>query len=459
MLSRRSLLAAPFLQSPQRPNIVFVLVDDLRWDELGCSGHPFAQTPNIDRLAREGAMFQNAFAVTPLCSPSRATFLTGLYPHTNKITDNVDRSPVSHRLTTWPRLLHDSGYETAFIGKWHMGVDDSPRPGFNHWISFPGQGESIDPLLNENGKSARVKGYITDILTERATTIIRTSRKTPFCLYLSHKAIHPTITQNADGSVTGFGTADEFIVADRHKTLYAGKQIPRRGNYKAIPQNKPALEQKLEGIEPLSPKTATDDATILNRMRMTKAIDESVGQMLEALQQTNQLDNTIFVFTSDHGYFYGEHCLNPERRLAYEETIRIPLIIRYPGTAKPNSKPTQMVASLDIAPTMLDLAGVPSSQKFQGQSLAPILKGQKPKWRDSLMFEYFSDRVFPRIRNMGYKAIRTERYKYINYRDLKAADELYDLKTDPFELNNIIAVSPELSRLKARLADLERLNA
>ncbi len=210
-------------------------------------------------------MFQNAFAVTPLCSPSRATFLTGLYPHTNQITDNGDRSPTSHRLTTWPRLLHDSGYETAFIGKWHMGVDDSPRPGFDHWISFPGQGESINPLLNENGKSARVNGYITDILTERAVTTIRAPRKNPFCLYLS----------------------------------------------------------------------------------------------------------------------------------------------------------------------------------------------QKPKWRDSLMFEYFSDRVFPRIRNMGYRAIRTERWKYINYRDLKAADELYDLKTDPFELNNIIATSPELPRL----SELERSTA
>jgi N-acetylglucosamine-6-sulfatase len=319
-ITRRALLSTvPFLQAqsaPPRPNIVFVLVDDLRWDELGATGHPFAQTPNVDRLAREGVLFQNAFATTPLCSPSRASFLTGLHTHSHGILDNVDRSPLSHRLTTWPRLLHDSGYQTAFIGKWHMGVDDSPRPGFDHWVSFPGQGESIDPLLNENGKTARVQGYITDILTQRAVDVIRRPRKNPLCLYLAHKAIHPTITQNADGSVSGFGTADEFVVAPRHKSLYENNAIPRRRNYQVPPRNKPALLQKLEGVAPLSPATATDDATIRNRMRMTKAIDEGVGAMVEALRATGQLDNTMFVFTSDHGYFYGEHCLNPERRLA-----------------------------------------------------------------------------------------------------------------------------------------------
>lgn len=401
-------------------------------------------------------MFQNAFATTPLCSPSRASFLTGLYTHAHGIVDNVDRSPLSHKLITWPRLLHESGYETAFIGKWHMGVDDSPRPGFDRWVSFPGQGESIDPLLNENGKTARVKGYITDILTERALDVIRAPLRKPFCLYLSHKAIHPTITQNADGSVTGFGTAEEFIVADRHRTLYAGSKIPRRGNYQAPPRNKPALLQKLDGVEPLGPATATDDATILNRMRMTKAVDEGVGEMVDALKRTGRLDSTMFVFTSDHGYFYGEHCLNPERRLAYEEAIRIPLIVRYPGIVKAGSKPGQMVASLDIAPTMLEAAGLARDRKLHGESLVPLLAGRKVAWRDELLFEYNSDRVFPRIRNMGYRAVRTERWKYIEYRELVGANELYDLKADPFELNNVVATSGELARLKGRLAELER---
>src|SRR5918993_4653598 len=146
-----------------RPNIVFILMDDLRSDELGCTGHPFVQTPNIDRLAKEGCQFKNAFATTPLCSPSRASFLTGHYAHKHGILDNTDRSPRTHELVTWPRLLHDAGYETAFIGKWHMGVDDSPRPGFDHWVSVRGQGRYLDPELNVDGQRVTAKGYVTDL--------------------------------------------------------------------------------------------------------------------------------------------------------------------------------------------------------------------------------------------------------------------------------------------------------
>jgi N-acetylglucosamine-6-sulfatase len=168
-LTRRGLISQAFampLLSARRPNIVFILVDDLRWDELHCTGHPFAISPNADRLAREGANFLNAFVATPLCSPSRASFLTGLYPHRHGIIDNTDHSKASRELLTWPRILHDRGYDTAFVGKWYMGNDDSPRPGFDEWISFPGQGECINPVLNVNGKSGRVHGYITDLLNE-----------------------------------------------------------------------------------------------------------------------------------------------------------------------------------------------------------------------------------------------------------------------------------------------------
>lgn len=465
-MTRRSLLFGSAAQaapppSRLRPNIVFVLVDDLRFDELGCTGHPFAQTPHIDSLARHGTLFRNAFAVTPLCSPSRATFLTGQYPHTNGIVDNTDRSALSHRLTTWPRRLReDAGYETAFIGKWHMGNDDSPRPGFDHWVSFPGQGESIDPPINENGRTARVKGYITDILTARAVDVIRQKRATdrPFCLYLAHKAIHPNVQQAADGSVKSTGGAEEFIVAERHRALYAGAKLPRRGNYAKPPRNKRALEQEIPNLPPLSPATATDDATILNRMRMTKAIDEGVGEMLKALRETGQLDNTVFVFTSDHGYFYGEHCLNAERRLAYEETIRIPLIVRSPG-ARGRRESRAMVASIDLAPTMLELAGVAPPPNLEGRSLATLLRGDAKPWRDALLFEYYSDTVFPRIRKMGYQAVRTSRWKYIRYRELDHGEELYDLEKDPFELENIAQSSPELGPLRAKLLELSERQA
>ncbi|MBM3739357.1 MAG: DUF4976 domain-containing protein [Acidobacteria bacterium] len=451
MITRRALLSAPLAAAQaRRPNIVLVLVDDLRFDELGCTGHPFAQTPNADRLAREGANFRNAFAVTPLCSPSRATFLTGQYPHRHGIIDNTDRRAASHQLITWPRLLRDSGYETAFIGKWHMGNDDSARPGFDHWVSFPGQGESTDPLINDNGKTSRVRGYITDVLTERAVDVIRRPHTKPFCVYLAHKAIHPNIQQAADGSINSFGTADEFITADRHKALYAGAKLPRRGNYAKVPENKPALQQKLDGVAPLGVPVGTDDATILNRMRMTKAIDEGLGAILRALEETGRLDDTMVVFTSDHGYFYGEHCLGPERRLAYEETIRIPLLIRYPARFKAGAAPKEMVASIDIAPTMLELAGV-AAPPLPGQSLLRRVR------REELLLEYFSDTVFPRIRKMGYQAVRTERWKYIHYKDLAGAGELYDLAADPFELNNLANRDPaRVARMKGRLEALSR---
>ncbi|MEZ5354737.1 MAG: sulfatase [Bryobacteraceae bacterium] len=446
---RRHFLALAAAAGAPRPNFVFVLVDDLRFDELACTGHPFAQTPHADRLAREGANFINAFATTPLCSPSRGSFLTGQYPHTHGIEDNVDRSAQSHRLATWPRMLHEAGYRTGFVGKWHMGNDDSPRPGFDHWVSFPGQGESIDPLLNVNGKTGREKGYVTDVLTERAVEFLEAKRGDPFCLYLAHKAIHPNIQQANDGSIAHGGRAEDFIVADRHRDLYAGRTPPRRPNYARPPERKPALERKIEGVEPLSARTVTDDATILNRMRMTKAIDEGLGTMLASLERMRALDDTVVVFTSDHGYFYGEHCLGPERRLAYEETIRIPMLVRYPRRFRAGARPSNMALSIDVAPTMLALAGVAVPAEVEGRSLL----GGKP--REDFLIEYYSDTVFPRIRKMGYQAVRTERWKYIHYRELDGADELYDLRSDPYEMKNLApAGGPRLREMQQRLARL-----
>ncbi|MBX6314203.1 MAG: sulfatase-like hydrolase/transferase, partial [Isosphaeraceae bacterium] len=197
-------------EAPARPNIVFILVDDLRWDALGCTGHPFAETPNIDRIAREGVNFRNAFVTTPLCSPSRASFLTGRYVHAHGVKGNGDNSALSHRLVTFPRLLHDAGYETAFIGKWHMGTDDSPRPGFDRWVSFKGQGQYNDPILNVDGEAKKVEGYMTDLLNDHAVAFLKRSHEKPFLLYLSHKAVH-----------------GPFTPAERHKDLYADRTITR----------------------------------------------------------------------------------------------------------------------------------------------------------------------------------------------------------------------------------------
>ncbi|MEX2260560.1 MAG: sulfatase [Bryobacteraceae bacterium] len=456
-LTRRSLLTLPLAAATQRPNIIFVLVDDLRWDELGCAGHPFASTPHADRLAREGALFTNAFAVAPLCSPSRASFLTGLYPHSSGITDNTGRAARSHQLVTWPRLLHDSGYESAFLGKWHMGNDDSPRPGFDHWVSFRGQGECIDPDLNINGKEVSSRGYITDILTGHAVNFLERPRQKPFCLYLAHKAVHPNITQRDDGSTTASPSAvGGFIPASRHRTLYAGLKPPRRPSFGKPPHGKPALERLIDGLPPLGPATATPDEAIRNRMRMMKAVDEGLGRILQTLEKTTALDNTLVVFTSDHGYFYGEHGLDAERRLAYEETIRIPLLMRYPRLIPPHTRIGRFALTVDMAPTALALAGVSPPANLQGRSLLPLFQGNPADWRDAFLIEYFSDTVFPRIRGMGYKAVRTDRWKYIRYNELKGMDELYDLRSDPYETVNRVADSKARALLQDRLDQLLR---
>lgn len=459
-LSRRSFLAAPLLAAAARPNIVFILVDDLRWDELRCTGHPFASTPHADRLAREGALFRNAFAVTPLCSPSRASFLTGLYTHHHGIADNTSRVAQSHRLDTWPRRLHEAGYATAFVGKWHMGNDDSRRPGFDEWVSFPGQGESINPVLNINGAKTKTSGYITDLLTDHAVAFLeRQSRDTRFCLYLSHKAIHPNVVQRDDGSVVGsISGAEGFIPAERHANLYAGERLPRRPSFAKPPHGKPALERRIGDLPALGETTATADASILNRMRMMKAVDEGLGRILASLEKQGRLDETLVVLTSDHGYFYGEHGLDAERRLAYEETIRIPLLMRYPKHIKAGSRIDAMALGIDIAPTMLEWGGAKPAGQLDGRSLLPLLSGQARGWREDFLVEYNSDTVFPRIVKMGYRAVRGQRWKHIHYQELSGADELYDLESDPYEMTNLIddpKAREQLAKMRERLRVLQ----
>jgi N-acetylglucosamine-6-sulfatase len=436
-LGRQSSNSIQLSGAPNRPNIVVILVDDMRWDEYGEAGHNYIKTPNIDRLAKEGASFVNAFAITPLCSPSRANFLTGQYAHTNGIIDNTARNEQSHKLNTFPKQLHTNGYATAFIGKWHMGNDDSKRPGFDYWVSLKGQGEAIDPSLNINGNQQIVKGYVTDILIDHSLRFINQERNQPFLLYLAHKSLHPNVVQHDDGKVLNNGEG-EFIPAERHLGMYESALFNRRPNYNVIPLDKPALRRKIEGVPPLSSETSTKEKTIRERSEMLMAVDEGLGAIIKALEDKGALNNTIVVFTSDHGYWYGEHCLDLERRLAYEEALRIPMLVRYPPMIKPGTKPQQMVLSIDLASTLLDIAGETPGAHLQGKSWVPIFDGSVKDWRKSFLVEYYSDTVFPRILKMGYKAVRNERYKYIHYVDLEGMNELYDLAKDPYELQNSI---------------------
>jgi N-acetylglucosamine-6-sulfatase len=412
-------------------------VDDLRHDSLGCTGHPFLKTPHVDRLAREGVVFRNAFVTTPLCSPSRASFLTGRYVHAHKVTGNADNAALSHQLQTFPRLLHGAGYETAYVGKWHMGNDASPRPGFDRWVSFRGQGVYENPPLNIDGKPVMGKGYMTDLLTDHAVEFVNKSRTKPFCLYLAHKAIH-----------------GPFTPAERHGDLFADQALTRSPAAKDTLEGKPVLQRKVGNLPPLGPGTGSGDLLIRNQLRCLTSIEEGVGRLLKALEETKQLDNTLFIFTSDNGYFWGEHGLG-DKRAAYEDSIRIPLVMRYPPLIRAGTTLDPMVLNVDIAPTLLELGGVAVPKDVHGRSLVPLLRGKTDGWRTACLFEYFAEMRFPRIPT--WQAVRSERWKLIHYPELEGMDELYDLKADPHELKNVIKDEGVQQTVKELKGDLEKL--
>jgi arylsulfatase A-like enzyme len=454
--------------SAPRPNVVVIVTDDLRWDEFAAAGHPYVETPHIDRLAAEGAMFVNSFHAVPLCSPNRASILTGQYPSRHGIIDNVARNLASHRLTTFPMAMREQGYDTAFLGKWHMGNDPTPRPGFNYWVGLPGQGRAQDPELFEDGSLHVVTGYVTDLLTDRAIDFIGRQRGGPFLLYLAHKAVHPDVRQRDDGSVDT-GSSLGYVPAPRHRGRYEARTYERRPN--AVPDpdglaGKPALRRALAyrasaditarfgGILDLG----TSETTIRRRAEMLLAVDESLGRLIAALEKQGVLDTTMIVFTSDNGFFFGEHGLSLERRLPYEESIRGPLLVRYPPLVGAGVRPLELVLSVDIAPTVLEAAGVPIRPHIQGRSLVPLLRGASTPWRQSLLVEFYSyENPMPWLADMDYRAIRTRRHKYIRWIKHPDLDELYDLEADPYELRNLVD-DPASAQIKARLKrDLGRL--
>jgi N-acetylglucosamine-6-sulfatase len=308
-----------------------------------------------------------------------------------------------------------------------------------------------------NGERKQFTGHTTDVLNNLALEFLRRKRRQPFCLYVAHKALHPELTQRDDGSITD-PKAARFLPAKRHRELYEDAAIPRRLNVIDSLTDKPALQREIAGLPPLGSATGTSDETVRDRLRMLAGVDEGVGLLLAELTGSGDLDNTVFVFTSDHGYWYGEHGLSVERRLAYEEGIRIPLLVRYPKLIKPGYVIDEFATSIDLAPTVLDLAHAPNTSPMDGRSLVPLLRGEHPAdWRTSVLIQYNTDTVFPRVHKMGYRAIRTRRWKYVQYLELAGMDELYDLKHDPYEMENVIGRSesrPVLQRLKSELDEM-----
>ena len=438
-----------------------ILVDDLRHDEFGAGGHPYMKTPHIDRLAAEGVMFERAFHTTPICSPNRASIMTGQYASRHGIIDNVARDAASHRLPNYHLQLQRLGYETAHVGKWHMGNDGRPRPGYDHWVSFDGHGRIVDPRLNENGTYVQHSGYITDILNAMAVGFVERKHAKPWSLFLAHKAVHPDAEQAADGTLR-MGALGGYIPAERHKELYKDAVFPKKPNMlsdREIIRSKPAWAEafQLRASEHsqalLKAIQAGTQDEIRQRARMMAAVDEGVGRILEALSRTGQLDDTAILFLGDNGYFFGEHGLGPERRFAYEEGIRSPFVFRFPRRIKPDTRISSLVICQDIAPTLIELAGGKPGAQIQGRSLLPLLAGRRAGWRKSILIEYWAENAMPWLVGMSYKAVRTDRYKYIHWVNRGRSDELdelYDLERDPYELKNL-ARSPTLRVVRAKL--------
>ncbi len=449
----------------KQPNLLVILVDDLRYDEFGAGGHPYMKTPHVDRLVAEGAMFERAFHTTPICSPNRASIMTGQYASRHGVIDNVARDALSHRLPNYHLELQRLGYETAHIGKWHMGNDGRPRPGYDYWVSFDGHGRIVDPRLNENGAYVQRSGYITDLLNQMAVSFVEQKRAKPWSLFLAHKAVHPDAEQAADGTFSMIG----YVAAERHRGLYRDAVFPRKPNmlsYAEVVKAKPAWAEAFELRRTAQSRALLDaiqagsQEEIRQRARMMAAVDEGVGMLLESLERTGQLDDTAILFLGDNGYFFGEHGLGPERRFAYEEGIRSPFVFRFPKRAKASSKIEDLVICQDVAPTLIELAGGKPGPQIQGRSLLPLLSGRRAGWRKSILIEYWAENAMSWLVGMTYKAVRTDRYKYIHWVNRGRSDELdelYDLERDPYELKNL-ARSPALRAVRARLKkELSRL--
>jgi len=435
----------------RKPNFVVILIDDLRYDEFGAGGHPYLKTPHIDRIAREGALFERAFHTTPICSPNRASIMTGQYASRHGIIDNVARDAMSHRLPNYHLALQQLGYETAHVGKWHMGNDGRPRPGYDHWISFDGHGRLQDPKLNVNGAYEQRSGYITDLLTEYAVNWLKQSRTKPFLLILSHKAPH-----------------NPAVPAARHAAALADASLPEPLSFADTYEGKPAWERRYArcGGTPSAYAQCPDpqpdrlppwpwssrDAPRLQYLRTLLALDDSVGSVLSALDSQGLARSTYVVFLSDNGLFLGEHRLG-DKRLAYEESMRIPLVIG--GADLRPRRVSAMALNLDLAPTALDLAGVSVPADMQGRSLAKLLRGEPAPLRESFLYEYQEESFLPIVPDI--LAVRTASRKYVTYPSSPSEVELYDLLTDPNEMRNL-AGRPEWAAAQADLRQaLERL--
>jgi N-acetylglucosamine-6-sulfatase len=416
-------------------NVVFILSDDHRYDVMSFLGHPWVETPAMDAIAREGVYFQNAMVTTSLCSPSRASILTGQFMHNHGVVDNNVLTPDGTLF--FPEYLQAAGYQTGFFGKWHMGGHgDQPQPGFDRWVSFRGQGHYYPPKnsanwsLNVDGTSVPQQGYITDELTDYAVEWLESTvseSDKPFFLYLSHKGVHGM-----------------FHPAKRHEGRYKGKPLPEPATMADVPgnyHNKPMWLKNQRNSWHGVDFAFHQNTDIAEHYRLyceaLLSVDESIARIRRYLADNGLSENTLVMYMGDNGFQWGEHGLI-DKRTAYEASLRVPLVGVCPGVWKPGTVVSDVVANIDIAPTILAVAGLKAPTQMDGLSFLDLAAGRMPSsaWRDNILYEYYWEYNFPHTPTTF--ALRGKRYKFIQYHGIWDIDELYDLRNDPNETDNLI---------------------
>ena len=414
----------------RKPNFLFVYTDDQRWDAMGVvqreqgerARFPWFQTPNMDRLAAEGVRFRNAFVTLSLCAPSRAAFLTGRYNHLNGVANNHTPFPTNN--VTHASLMRAAGYATAYIGKWHMGGQRGQRPGFDYSASFIGQGRYVDCPFEINGQTTPSAGWVDDVSTDYAIQFIKQHRDQPFSVVVGFKACHGPWQPPARAQ-------DRFPDA-------TARPVPNL--------NVRAIYRTGSAAQPEKAKARTETSSP-NYFRCISAADDNLGRLLKTLDDLGLAEDTVVVFASDNGYYKGEHGLG-DKRSAYEESLRIALLVRYPRLALKGKALDEMVLNIDLAPTFLDLAGVPVPPEMQGRSWRPLLTGKSADWRKSFLAEYFLESAFPGTPTLV--AVRTADAKLVKYPGHDEWTELFDLAHDPYETKNL-AADPAQKDLLARM--------
>ncbi len=460
-----------------RPNILFIMTDDQAVGQMSCEGGAIIRTPNMDRLAREGVRFQNAFCTNSLCAPGRATVLTGTYSHINRVFGNSEAKGAIERLDpnlpTFPRLLQQAGYRTGIVGKWHLSHDPA---GFDYWCVLPGQGLYFDPDFIEMGVRKKMSGYCTDVTTDLALAFLHKHHSSgPFCLLYQHKAPHRP-----------------FKPAPRHARLLERSQLPHPptydDDYATRKVAREAEDMKFEislardyddlpkDLSPSQKKDWIFQRFVKDHYAALYGVDENLGRVLDYLDQKGLAEDTLILYTSDNGFYLGEHGWY-DKRFMYEPSFRVPLLARYPRAALAGHVAPEFVANIDYAPTILDFAGVPLPESIQGRSLRPILEGRPPEnWRRSVYYAYWENswalrnaspeqmtdptfRYFTPHRVGPHRGVRTRRYKLIEFFSEGDYWELFDLDQDPHELNNVYGrteYAEIAERLKQELARLRK---